>query len=104
MKWIWIGWAGCAATLVLLALAMEVSAIRGRINGANGLAWLVAMIISALGSLVVALISWIFAGTLAALAVLGVAAAALTATWFGSGMIFEWEISKVQKQHPDSQA
>lgn len=94
MNWIWIGWAICATTMIALSIVMEVSAIRGSIDGANGLAWFVAMVLSGVGSAVVALISWIFAGPLAALAVVGCAAAALTATWFACGMYFNAEVRR----------
>lgn len=48
--------------MILLAFAMDMSAVRARINGANGLPLLVALLVSAGGSLFVTLIAGLFEG------------------------------------------
>ena len=95
-------WAGLAGGMVVIALAMEVSSIRARQGGANGLAWLAAMIVSAIGSLGVAVISWIFAGGTAALAVASLAAAGLLVSWYGGGALLQWQVRKVKAGEPGS--
>ncbi len=70
--------------IVLLgAAAMERAAILGRINGANGLTILVALVVSAAASLVVALLAGWIAGWSALLAVLA-----------GSA-IYHWAMAKL---------
>ena len=59
-----------SAAVLGIATAMERSAIRNRINGAKGLVFLAAFIVSALGSLVVAAIAAFVWGGLVALACL----------------------------------
>lgn len=53
---------GLSLSLILLGFWADRSAVRARINGANGMPILVALIVSFLGSLVVALIAGIFGG------------------------------------------
>ncbi|MFP5481020.1 MAG: hypothetical protein ACLGIE_15245 [Alphaproteobacteria bacterium] len=53
---------GLSLTLILLGYLMDRGGILGRVNGANGLPILVAVIVSFLFSLVVALIAGIFGG------------------------------------------
>lgn len=53
---------GLSLGLILLGFWADRSAIKDRINGANGLPILVALIVSFLGSLVVALIAGVFGG------------------------------------------
>ncbi|MFM1887346.1 MAG: hypothetical protein RL026_2503 [Pseudomonadota bacterium] len=53
---------GISLALILLATLMERSAIRARINGANGMVILVALIVSFLASLLVALVSGLLEG------------------------------------------
>lgn len=63
-----------SAALLLVATAMERSAIKNRINGANGLTLLAAFIVSGLGSLLVSLIAawlWGWPAGLASLALSG---------------------------------
>lgn len=61
-----------SAAILLVATAMERSAIKNRINGANGLTLLAAFIVSGLGSLLVSLIAaWLW-GWLAGLASLAI--------------------------------
>lgn len=49
-------------SVILLAFLMDLSAVRARINGANGLPLLVALIVSFLGSLAVTVIGGLFGG------------------------------------------
>lgn len=51
---------GLSLSVILLGFWADRSAVRARINGANGMPILVALIVSFLGSLVVALISGVF--------------------------------------------
>lgn len=51
---------GLSLSLILLGFWADRSAVRARINGANGMPILVALIVSFLGSLVVALIAGVF--------------------------------------------
>jgi hypothetical protein len=48
--------------LIGLGFAMDMSAVRGRINGANGFPILISLLLSFAGSLGVALISGLFGG------------------------------------------
>jgi hypothetical protein len=57
--------------LILLAVLMERSAIMARINGANGMVILVALVVSFLASLLVALICGVLEGFGALFVVLG---------------------------------
>jgi hypothetical protein len=98
MLWLWSGWAMVAAAMVAVALWMGTGAIRARQGGANGLAWLAAMIVCGGGSLAVAGITWIARGAGPALAVPGVAAAALAAAAFVSVRVFQLEIRKALRR------
>ena len=89
MLWLWSGWALVAGAMVAIALWMETGAIRARQGGANGLAWLAAM---------VAGITWIARGAGPALAVAGVAAAAQAAAAFVSVRVFQIEIRKALRR------
>lgn len=51
---------GLSLAVILLGFWADRSAVTARINGANGLPILVALIVSFLGSLAVAVISWLF--------------------------------------------
>lgn len=53
---------GLSFGLIMLGFAMDRSAVRARTNGANGLPILAALIVSFLGSLVVAVIAGVFGG------------------------------------------
>lgn len=53
---------GLSLSVILLGFWADRSAVKARINGANGLPVLVALIVSFLASLVVALIAGIFGG------------------------------------------
>ena len=70
-----------SAALIGIAAAMERSAIRQRINGANGLTFLAATIVSALASLPVALVVWWLGGLPLALGVLAGSALWHWAVW-----------------------
>lgn len=51
---------GLSLSIILLGFWADRSAVTARINGANGLPILVALIVSFLASLVVAVIAWLF--------------------------------------------
>lgn len=51
---------GLSLAVILLGFWADRSAVTARINGANGLPILVALILSFLGSLAVAVIAWLF--------------------------------------------
>ncbi len=53
---------GLSLSIILLGFWADRSAVTARINGANGLPILVALIVSFLVSLVVAVIAWLFDG------------------------------------------
>ena len=63
-----------SALAVAIAFAMERGAIRARINGANGLALVMVLYASAIGSVVLAVITGFVWSLLAGLAVLAVSA------------------------------
>lgn len=65
---------GLSMLVLGLAYVMDRGAIRGRVNGANGLPLAAALVVSALGSLAVAALTAIFWGWAAALGVLGFSA------------------------------
>lgn len=64
-----------SVAVLLIAHLMEAGAIRNRINGANGLTLFMALYASVAGSVLVALVGWIFSGILTALEVLAFSAA-----------------------------
>ncbi len=64
---------GLSAAVLALAHAMEAQAIRNQVSGANGFVLFVAFYVSAIGSLGVALIGWIFGSFGLALGVLAFA-------------------------------
>lgn len=51
---------GLSLSVILIGFFADRSAVKAKINGANGLPILVALIVSFLGSLAVAVISWLF--------------------------------------------
>ena len=62
-----------SAAVLFIAHAMEAQAIRNQVSGANGFVLFVALYVSALGSLCVALVGWIFGSFALALGVLAFA-------------------------------
>lgn len=53
---------GLSLAMILLGFWADRSAVTARINGANGLPILVALVLSLLGSVAVAVIAWLFDG------------------------------------------
>lgn len=73
MDWISGAWIGFVLLVMVTATAVEVSAIRQRVNGANGLILLVASVVCAASSLAVVVINWIRHDWTAALQTAGAA-------------------------------
>lgn len=94
MKWLWLIWGCLAIGMIAIALHQELDAIRRRQGGANGLVWLAAMIVSALGSVVVSAFTWWIAGGQQAMYVAAAAAASLAVIGFYSVRRFKCEIRK----------
>ena len=85
----WIGWAVLIVLVIGGAAAMERAAIRNRINGANGLAFLMAGLLAALSVPAGGAVTWYLRDLRTALAAMAVAAVlggtlwALLARWLG---------------------
>jgi hypothetical protein len=94
MKWLFAFWACLASGMIAMALHQEVNLIRRHQGGANGLIWLVAMIVSAVGSIIVAAFTWWIAGGQQAFYVAASAAVCLGAIGIYSVRRFNSEIRK----------
>lgn len=94
MKWLLMIWACVASGMIAMALHQEVISIRRQQGGANGLMWLVAMIVSAVGSAIVAAITWWIAGGQQAFFVAASAAVLLGVMGTYSVRRFKLEIRK----------
>jgi hypothetical protein len=79
-----------SAVVLLIAHAMEAGGIRQRVSGANGFVLFVALYVSAAGSLVVALLAWVFGSFGLALGVL-----AFSAVWHIT--VFKLSTSRLQR-------
>ena len=87
-----------SAVLITIAAAMEISAIRQRINGANGLSFLAAMVVSVAATLPVALAVWWLRGVTASLAVVAASGLWHWAVWQAVTRWIQTEIDRTVAQ------
>jgi len=97
MNWVWFAWWGLAVLLLVCAVRMEISSIRRREGGANGLVWLVAHVFVGLVSLGIAGLTWWWSGWSAALLSLAATACVFLASIFTGIRVFRREIAKAME-------